>query len=150
LIVIVLTGRTLMNTQPLAFAPGRYISASMARLCVTPNGMVEAIRMYNNCNVIEVRGSWVLIMASQFAAYGIAHQLCLPVYRAKRGPGYYAVRLIQAEGVTVESEGDDSTRECQGCEHCDGEGGHTVADSRRAQEATERHVADLRAQGRLV
>ncbi len=139
-----------MNTTLPCFAPGHFISASMASLCVTPAGMVDAIRMYNNCIVVEVKGSWALIQASQFAAYGIARQLCLPVYQAKRGPGYYAVRLIQAEGVTVEREDDDSTKECQGCEHCDGEGGHTVADSRRAQEATERHVANLRAQGRLV
>ena len=32
----------------------------------------------------------------------------------------------------------DETTECRGCEHCDGEGGHSVADSRRAYEAVER------------
>ena len=39
---------------------------------------------------------------------------------------------------------DDESTECRGCEHCDGEGGHSVADSRRQYEAVERMFASRR------
>lgn len=37
--------------------------------------------------------------------------------------------------------------ECRGCEHCDGEGGHSQADSRRQDEAVERLMASRRQAG---
>lgn len=36
----------------------------------------------------------------------------------------------------------DETEECSGCEHCDGEGGHSVADSKRAYAATAHYLAN--------
>jgi len=36
----------------------------------------------------------------------------------------------------------DETTECRGCEHCDGEGGHSVADSKRAYAASEHYLAN--------
>lgn len=63
------------------------------------------------------------------------------IFRSLGKPTLHAVKAGLAKGcrpelsvkweLVAETSDPDESEECRGCEHCDGEGGHSVADSRR-------------------
>jgi hypothetical protein len=91
------------TTRKPEFTPGVSIDKATAERTSTLRGALDAIAMYNNCNLVELKDHWVLIHATPFACSGIARQLGFKVYRAlpKHGPDHWVVDTRRPATVEV-------------------------------------------------
>lgn len=70
------------TTRRPEFTPSDPVPLAMRQATSTVEGAKLAIALYNNCNIKDVKGSWILIHATTFVCKGIALQLGFNVYRA--------------------------------------------------------------------